>query len=293
MASDPDELTANLLRILGQVENTAEGLVLRGQGIVRTAEESRAVAHDLQNVIHELPSGHVPAGELQHLTSVFGAQQRQQESLMSAIDSRTLSATTTTSTLTASTLVLGTWSTVAALPSVAGTAPGSLGPTPAQQQLLQTIRRYSATNEMLRRLQTLRVKSHASVRYPVDLLQEAGRALTVPSGPQPTITGVLIPAREGITGLVMALLDRLPRRAQGKNWREKVVAIGVQVGLPGLDSTHFENLGQNLEQLVQSLSQGKQKDLSRDIIDQRFDAALRFVLALLDSVDQSKVRSDT
>ena len=75
-----------------------------------------------------------------------------------------------------------------------------------------------------------------------------------------------------------------------KGWRGKVMSIGAHCGKPTLAADHFERLGDNAETIMDRLSSAKQAAMDRRSLLESFHQGLLMLNALLESVDETKVR---
>jgi hypothetical protein len=94
----------------------------------------------------------------------------------------------------------------------------------------------------------------------------------------------------GLNACVSELLRRRPIQEEAKTWKAKIAALGRHCGLATLDSAHFDNLGIEAEALNDQLSSAKDKKLNRADIQLVFHKGLLFLVSLLGSIDESKLR---
>jgi hypothetical protein len=129
---------------------------------------------------------------------------------------------------------------------------------------------------------------HQGSRSPTELLREGHTALAQSSAAGTSPVSVLISARESIDH-ALAILIR--RRAQQEPVRkQKVVSIGAQCGLDGLDADHFARLEANFSALSTRLSASKQAAMARAEVSTLFNEVLQFHHSLLTSLDPTKLR---
>ncbi len=101
---------------------------------------------------------------------------------------------------------------------------------------------------------------------------------------------VLISLRESIGAVIAELVRRRPRQEEAKGWSAKVVSVGSQCARPSLSADHFSRLGADADRLMNQLSGAKQAGMDRTQLMWYFNRGLLFLNALVDSIDESKLR---
>jgi hypothetical protein len=122
----------------------------------------------------------------------------------------------------------------------------------------------------------------------LQLLEDARMSLDIPVTEDDG--SALIALRECINAGVSELIRRRPRQEETGNWKAKVASLGRHCGRSPLDAAHFDNLGIEAERIIDQLSSAKQKGLTRPQIQLLFTKGLLFLVALLGSIDESKLR---
>ena len=126
-------------------------------------------------------------------------------------------------------------------------------------------------------------------RTPIDLLLEARGALDRPIVGDGRAVSVLVSLRECIDAAITELVRRRPTQEAVKGWSGKVVSVGSRIAVSFLVS-HFERLGVDGERLMNELSGAKQAAMTRDILMQYFNRGLLFLNALMESIDEARLR---
>jgi hypothetical protein len=127
-------------------------------------------------------------------------------------------------------------------------------------------------------------------RNAMDLFDESKIALDRPTTGEGSPVAVLIPLRECVNTILSELLRRRPVQEEASKVRDKVASIGGHCGRPGLSTQHFERLADNAHGLIDELSGGKQSAISRDSLINLHQKSVLLIKALLDSVDETKLR---
>jgi hypothetical protein len=133
-------------------------------------------------------------------------------------------------------------------------------------------------------------QSGPGIRSPVDLLDEAQKALENPSLGEGRAASVLLPLR----GCIDRCLDMLlKRRSEQEPAPRKIEALGFSCGRTTLTATFFAGLQKDYEGLNDRLSSGKDRDLPRERIIALFNQALTFLDALMSSIDEGRLKPKT
>lgn len=134
-------------------------------------------------------------------------------------------------------------------------------------------------------------KNRGNHRPALDLLEEAAACIDRPaiSGGRPS--SVLIPLRGAIESVIEDLMKRRPRQEPAKKWSDKVASIGATCGYSYLAPAYFPNLCATITPLWDRLSGAKQDDLTREQVVELFGRGAAFLNALMDGVDETKLRA--
>jgi hypothetical protein len=270
-----------LLRILDDAERAASSVKSKGHDLVESATYSEGLVQHLRPVLQDLPDDSaLPAETWEDLIDAWEGHAVQLGSVFKVMHSAeplffatgaAASLTTTTSSIAFSSYVIK--------------------PSPSLDALNSYLVRPSLLDEVrgaLRRLELDRIRP--GTRSPLSLLDEAADAIARPSASPPSPASVLLPIREAILATVASLLQRRPEQERAPKAADKILSIGRQCGLDGLDTAHFERLGRALTSLLERLSGAKQSPLTRTDVNREFDSALKFLKAFLTSLSGSKLR---
>lgn len=157
----------------------------------------------------------------------------------------------------------------------------------AKTQLFQALDRATLVKRADAEMGRLGLKGRAgTIRTPPELLEDADQAFKARGGP----ATILIPLRESIDGALAALLKRRALQEPASNPEEKVKSIGRQCGREGLPEAHFPDLGASARRIADELSRAKQQNLSREKISDLFYQGITFLTALLESLDEAKLK---
>lgn len=269
-----------LLAVLTDAETSAVSLRHRAQEVAESARYAEGLAHTLRPVIESLSGDSALPNDLWlDLTGAWRAQREQDVVTFNAFGSSTVSSATTavaTLTTTAASRVISEW----------------VVPSDRHVETLKSfLHRPSLVDEIRQAMKEFALDStHRGSRSPVDLLDEAASGISRPAGDGPAPVGTLIASRGSLEASVAVLLLRRPRQEPARNAKAKVVSIGQQCGLDGLNTDHFERLGNRYAKLLDSLSGAKQGAVTSGQVDAYFDEVLQFFSAFLGSLDHAKFR---
>ena len=130
----------------------------------------------------------------------------------------------------------------------------------------------------------------ATLHKPTDLLQEAKGALSRPVIAEGGPVSILVTLREWIDAVVTELVRRRPKREKIRGWSNKIVSVGTQCARSALPIGHFDRLGIDAETPMNQLLGPKQADMERSELAEFFNRGLLFLNALMDSIDESRLR---
>jgi len=161
----------------------------------------------------------------------------------------------------------------------------------AAEQLSQVIDRLAEKNTVSSLLRQYGLTSAApEQKSPAELFETAWAAFEKPvTGRSPAATS-LIPMRECINGTIAALLRRRPRQEPAKSQQAKITSLGSQLSGDSVSSWAIQSLAERWTSLVDELSDSKQKDFSREEWRDCLWRASLFLMELLQSLDQSKMK---
>lgn len=128
-----------------------------------------------------------------------------------------------------------------------------------------------------------------TIKSPIELLEDARLALDRPGGDEPSALNAWVGLREAIDLTLSRLLPRRPMQEQAPTHQGKVASLGVQCGKDNLPPGHFDRLGKDLHQLMNTLSSAKQRKLDRGQVTHIFNQGLLFLKAFLGSLDPAKL----
>jgi hypothetical protein len=169
-------------------------------------------------------------------------------------------------------------------------------PTPIMQvataklnQIFERTPLVETARASMRRLR-LDDRGESDRQTPLEILDQAKAALDRPSLPERESLSVLIGLRECINAAIGKLLLRRPRQEPASKPRDKLTSLGCQSARPGLRVGHFEGLATEWDSLSNDLAGAKQGRLSRQQVSELFNRGVLFLNALLESIDETKLR---
>jgi hypothetical protein len=130
-----------------------------------------------------------------------------------------------------------------------------------------------------------------TARSALDLLNEAQAALEYPVDKDVSPTSVSISLRESINAAITELIRGRPVQEKAQGWNDKVLSLGRHCGHSGVPTAQFQRLGAETENLMNKLSGHKQGSVSRDAMNELFIEGINLLNALLDSIDESKLKA--
>jgi hypothetical protein len=155
--------------------------------------------------------------------------------------------------------------------------------------ILDRARLYEQIKDAIRRLKLNTALPGQRDLY--QLLDESQAAVEKPSAEMSSLHGAELPIRQCIWDAITELLRRCPNQAPTKKWPSKVLAIGEQCGKQNLPPGYFELLAADvLVKLGELAGGGKTNAQSRDQMLLLVNDGLQFLLALLEGVDEKRLR---
>ena len=127
-------------------------------------------------------------------------------------------------------------------------------------------------------------------RSALDLVEDAERLLSAPSGTD-TSPATLIALRGGIHRAISEALRRCKGQEEAKSWSAKILSIGKRCGKAVAPRDHFQRLADVADAKMNSLSEAKDRSMSRDEIILRYVDGLNYLLAFLDGLDEGQLRA--
>jgi len=127
-------------------------------------------------------------------------------------------------------------------------------------------------------------------RTPLEILEQAKAALDRPSLAEAESLPVLVALRECIDASIAELVRRRLEQEPAGSIRDKLPSLGRHCARPDLDADHFDRLATDWHSLSNRLSGAKQAKLSRQQVSELFHQGLVFLNALLDSIDETRLR---
>jgi hypothetical protein len=276
----PVEKKDELLRELSDVEQQAQRLETFGQDVVRSARLSRDVVPPIRDIVSRLPSGALSPDDWDRQIEgwrSWKAGASELEKFDTAANSFAALSFAGTNTSTQAFLAIYE----ARYPEIEAAA----------SRLHQVFERFPLSGQARSSMQRLGLATRAGdYRTPLELFNDAQAALERPASRAVAPASVLIPLRECIDSAISELLRRRPQQEPAGRLREKLMSIGRQCARPGLHGPHFERLAADGEALNRDLSSAKQAEMSREQLNKQFHRGLLFLNALLDSIDESRLR---
>lgn len=278
--SDEEAKKKELLHILAGVEPMAAEIESMGQEIIYGARLTRDVASPTRDIITNLPAGSLQPGQLDNLLASWRdltESTSQLKRVQPAVSSFAAIASGTTNT------------TVSFITTV------SFVPEQAQdgkKRLFQVFERSPLVDRVRSSMIRLGLNSRGgTARSALDLLNEAQAALEYPVVKDGGPTAVFISLRESINAAITELIRRRPVQERAQGWNDKVLSLGQHCGDSGVPTAQFQRLGAETENLMNKLSGYKQDSVSRDAMNELFIEGVNLLNALLDSIDEGKLKA--
>lgn len=286
MAEDQDKEKEELISLIESAEPEAKKLESLGQTIVESARFFRDISGPLAQVYKQIPAHQMPSGEWsrqsQSWRAWYGAVSGVQGMQTNVNNFTAMTASSANTAVSGVTMIFGG-------------SPPLIPPPPAAKAaittLFQTLERHPQAEKAIASMRRLGLdRRGGDFRPALDLLNEAKGAIERPVVGSGGPVSVLISLRECIGAAIAELVRRRPKQEEVKRWSAKVVSVGGQCGRPSLPSDHFTRLGDDADRLMDRLSGAKQTGMDRTQLMGFFNQGLLFLNALMDSIDESKLR---
>jgi hypothetical protein len=285
----PDDAKARkeeLLRLITDAEPAAKEVEAIGRRMAASARFAQDMSGSLAETIREIPLDQLLPEDLNRQIESWRAWQR------SAVQVRSMGSTvelfegaTSSSVNSCVITVMGVYG---------GSSPIVRPPVSVQAAIGKVFRNLRRSDQAKRATDSMRRLGldtrGGAARAPLDLLQEARGAIERPTLRDGGPVSVLITLRECIDAVITELVRRRIDQAPAKGWSGKVLSVGGQCARAPFDVHHFERLATDAESLMKQLSGAKQTDLDRECLARYFDEGMLFLNALMDSVDEGKLR---
>ena len=274
-----------LLGILTAAEHDAQSLISKGREIIQTGQFISDLSRYNKEFVQLIPDdSYIPADRWENQLFAWQNVHKQVDVANSShnlvlTDSSSTSAAVSASSII-STMVIST------LPQ--DTQDKAIVIFHKFEQLMEQSDLFKKIGDEIHRLGVSTTSSGKA--SPLSLLKQAEQAFKAPSVDEASPSAVLIPLREAINGVFVALLPkRLQQEETGGN-QKKLLSICKQCSRDGVDSKQIENLAKKAHDLNDILSGAKQKKLSRDQVREFMNRGLVFLLAFLQMLDEQKMR---
>lgn len=160
----------------------------------------------------------------------------------------------------------------------------------ASQKLSNVIERQTEKDRVVSLLQQYGLAAAASgQKSPNELFQTAWAAFEKPVAQVSSDITFLIPIRECLNGVVAELLRRRHKQERTSKNRDKILSIGKELAGSAIPQSAIAELANHYEELVDKLSESKQRSCSREEGADFLRRATLFLRELLESLDKSKV----
>jgi hypothetical protein len=293
MPEDPAKEKDELLKGLEEAEREAKRIEAAAKDALQNARLVRDTAPQLRILYQETPVSGLPPSEWarqnENVQSWLGVARSMPPTFT---DVSTFAAMSQAATNTAMSGVMMTFP--LGLPPSPPAAPPPAYPVAVQQaaeRLAAIVEKYPSMDQARVEIRRLGLDTRGgNSKSALQLLEEARVALDIPVSEDGGATGVLLGLRGCINACVSELIRRRPVQEEAKTWKAKVASLGRHCGLDRLGAAHFDNLGIDAEGMNDRLSAGKEKGLSRSEVQQLFTKGLLFLVSLLSSIDESKLR---
>jgi hypothetical protein len=281
--SDEEIQKDDLDHVLADVEAEAAKLETTGKEMIQAARLARDVVAPMRDMIGHLPSRSFRFGEIARETASWRFWCQAAGQLQAALPTVTILNSATSGAINTTMTTVTTY-----FPA------GSPIPQEVQEakaKLFRAVDRSPQADQARSSMRRLGLDARGgTARTALALLDDAQAALERPVMGEGSPTSVLVTLRESIIAAIAELLRRRRGQEETGSWRAKVESLGRHCGRPGLPSAHFERLRDDTDQLLKQLSGFKQGRASREEINERFLAGVTHFNALLDSIDESKLR---
>jgi hypothetical protein len=294
VSADPNKEKDELLKGLEEAEREAKRIEDTAKDALQNARLVRDTAPQLRILYQEIPVSGLSAQEW--------ARQNQNVQLWLGVAKSMPPTVTEVSTFAA----LSQAVTNTAMSGVMVPFPLRLPPSPpapptpsphplavqqATERLAAIVEKYPSMDQARAEIRRLGLDTRGGdSKSPLQLLEESRVALDMPVSSDGGATGVLLGLRGCINACVSELIRRRPVQEEAKTWKAKVASLGRHCGRTGLGTAHFDNLGIEAEAMNDRLSAGKDKGVNRPEVQQLFTQGLLFLVSMLTSIDESKLR---
>ena len=280
--SDEQAKKEKLLRILTDVERVAASLETMGQTMIQEARRSRDVAAPLRDTITYSPTDWFQSEQLDRGFASWDAWQvmaRHLQASQTSVNSFVASAS-------------GAINTTASLILITRPIATAREMQYARSQFIRVLDRSALVDQARSSMTRLGLDARGgNARTALELLEEAHSALERPVINDGGPTSVLMPLRESVDAAITELIRRRSVQEKVTGWRGKVTSLGQQCARSGLSAAHFDRIGSEADELMNRLSGFKQLGSSRDRLNELFCGGVTLLNALLDSIDESKLRT--
>lgn len=300
-----EEARKRLLETLNDVDGVNRSLREEAQRFSKLAQSGIDDAAAVRGLLH---FGNVPRANVDSLTTVWRSQADAGRSAThilreARLESQPIYFGTTSQ---ASTAAIDVVEMNVSNPEPASRTSGfqamelaALKPTAPAESLQQAVAYFAALNERGSMLANIIAgmtrcgldRGTPPHRSAMDLLAESQAALDAPSGSDTVATPAIIQLRQCIERTVYDLYLRGTPQMPGSNWRERVLAIGRRSARDSVPPSHFDALAAVVEDKVKTFAPGKDNEFRRPTIHLLAMDGLRFLRALLEGVDEKKLRS--
>lgn len=275
-----------LLRRLTVVERDAQSLISKGREIVQTGQYISDLSRCNKEFVQLIPDdSYLPADRWDNQLFAWQNVHKQVDVANSHYNLVLTDSSSTSASVSAS--------------SIISTAVISTLPQDTQDKAIVIFNNFEQFMEQSDLLKKIGDEMHrlgvstppSDKESPLSLLKQAEQAFKAPSVDEVSPPAVLIPLREAINGVLVALLPKRPQQEKTGNDSKKVLSICKQCSRDGVDSKQIENLAKEAHDLNDLLSGAKQNRLSRDQVREFMNRGLMFLLAFLKLLDEQKIRT--
>ncbi len=276
-----------LIHILQEAELQATRLEELGRDVVQSARFTKDIVSPIRIIVSQIPSNALSLDQWERQIESWRTLQACASELEASQETiNSFKAVSFASTSTSSEVVMMSAPSLRLSPLAQAEMEG------AKLQLLQTFQRFpliDSTRSSMRRLR-LDVR-RGNGKTPLELLDDAHGALESPISQKDGPISILITLRECINSTINDLLRQRPTQERTKNVHEKLISLGHQCARPKLLEPHFDRLANDAKTLLDQLSGSKQAYFSRQQLIDFFNRGLIFLNALLESIDEDRLRS--
>jgi hypothetical protein len=275
-----DEKKEEAIRLVEDAESQAKTLEDLGQKIVASARLVRDVAGPFAKLFRSLPSNALSGGGWDRQIEdwkIWHEGVRRMQKLMPAFSAMTMASVNSTLANTSHFVFTG--------PMI---QPGALE---AFQAIAGWTEQHGLAEKAMDSMRRLGLDRRGGTgRPPLELLEEAKAAIDRPVVGDGGAVSVLISLRESLDATITELVRRRPEQEPARNWKDKVVSIGAKCGNASLPASHFEKIGNDAKALMDELSGAKQGAADRQHLKIMFSRGVVLLNALLESVDETRLR---